>query len=104
MSDQEQFTVICRFPGWEQDGHKFGAFGRKYLVTTGILQFPDWPDDDQRWLRYDDLKPAKDAFKAQFAATIGHEFDGEILFVERSDFTVLTPTQAIQDTGGADAK
>ncbi len=91
MSNEMQWQVICRFPGWEQNGHTSPAYGVEYLITTGIIA--EAPENDEDWLNYDPQQIIVDEFKKQYEKTIGKKFNGEVLFVRQSDFVILESTR-----------
>ena len=92
MKNNEQYIIIVRYPEWEQtfggETHKYSAFGVKYLFDTGIHQFPEWEEDDERWLRYDPLDTIKSEFIEWYVANISADFKGEILFIEPVDIVI----------------
>lgn len=92
MSDEQQFYITVRFPGWEQeiDGkvHKFKPFAVRYLFITDVIPFPDWPEEDERWLRYSDEQEVVKRFVIWYQLHIKQDFDGEVLFVEPAQVTI----------------
>jgi hypothetical protein len=99
MSDEQQFLITVRFPAWTQEAdgqiHKFSAFGVKYLLITGVIPYPDWPEDDERWFTHDESKEVAKRFVSWYKANIKDEFNGEILFIEPADFTIANTKEQL---------
>ncbi len=72
MNDKIQLVVTCRFAPWSQGENNYPAFGHKYLITVPC-----------------ECENAEEIFKELFISKIGHEFDGEILFMEEVDYCIL---------------
>jgi hypothetical protein len=72
MNDKIQLVITCRFAPWSQGENKYPAFGHKYLITVPLM-----------------TENVEGIFKELFKEKIGHEFDGEILFVEEVDYCSL---------------
>lgn len=92
MNNKEQYIITVRFPEWEQtfEGqiHKYPGFGVRYLLITPLHPEPDWPDDDERWFTYNPLNQVKEDFINWYKANIKKEFDGEVLFIEQSNYVI----------------
>lgn len=89
MSNEERYIITCRFPSWRLGEKEYSPFGVKYLIRTGVMGFPEWADDDERWLTYDPDTPILEEFKKQYFASMGRVFKGEVLFIEQTDVVVL---------------
>jgi len=102
MSYGQQFVITVRFPEWSQDDfedpqkvHKYPPFGVKYLFTMGIIPLPEWEEDDKRWFSYSEERIVADEFKKAYKAKIKQEFDGDILFIEPSQYVSI---KAVEET------
>lgn len=92
MSDHEYWLVTVRFPGWVDGDKTFDAYGVRYLVKTGVIACPyDEDDDSEAALFWTPESMVLDEFSEQWKQTIGGAFDGDILFVEPFQVTILSP-------------
>lgn len=96
MTDKNQVIITVRFPAWEQDGHKFSAFGIKYLFTMPLIPFPDWKEDDERWFDYNEDKIVAATFKKAYEATMKQDFNGEILFIENASLVSMKSDEVVE--------
>ena len=81
MADHIQFLITVRF--------RIGAaIGIRYLFTTDIIPYPDWPDNDDRWMQYSEEAEVVKRFKEWYDKNMDRAFDGEILFVEQVNYVV----------------
>ena len=81
MSNEMQFLITVRF-------RLGGVVGIRYLFTTDIIPYPDWPDNDERWLQYSEEAEVVKRFKEWYNTNMDREFDGEILFVEPTNYVL----------------
>lgn len=77
MSDKQQFIIYV----------DFGDYTYKYLFVTHVIPYPDWAEDDKRWLTYDERGEAVNRFKGWFAKHIG-SFTGKVVLVETGDYVI----------------
>lgn len=103
MSNEQQFVITVRFPEWAQDDfedpnkvHKYPPFGVKYLFTMGVIPYPDWEAEDERWMWYSEERIVAEQFKRAYKATIKKDFDGDILFIEPSRYVNLKAAEEDQ--------
>lgn len=89
MNDEEQFVTTACYPKWEREDfedkdkvHKYPPYGSKYLFTTGLVPEPEWPEDDERWLRWNPETVISTRFTKWYEVKFDRAFDGEILFTE----------------------
>lgn len=68
---------------------KYPPYGIKYLLTMPVIPYPEWAEDDERWFTYSEEDVVAESFKKAFEKTIGKKFDGDILFIEQSNFVPL---------------
>lgn len=99
MNNQAKFLITVRYPEWEMDvpkmkdgeatgdveTQKFPPFGVKYLFVTGLIEYPDWKQDDKRWASFNPDNIVIDRFKKWAKVRMKKDFDGDILFVEPCD-------------------
>ncbi|PKM88410.1 hypothetical protein CVU83_01720 [Candidatus Falkowbacteria bacterium HGW-Falkowbacteria-2] len=65
--------VTCRFPEWGNDGDKkYPAFGVKYVIEVPI-----------------ECEDVAAVFQEKYKERIKQDFNGEILFIEEFDCTIL---------------
>lgn len=81
MSDEEKFIITVRFPAKK-------PYGIKYLFVTGIIPFPEWPNEDPRWMEYTPMDEVVKRFIDWYKGKIKPDFDGEVLFVEPAEFVI----------------
>jgi len=72
MNNTIKILITCRFAPWFQLDEQYPAYGVKY-----ILDIPIYCEDAELF------------FKEKYKNTIGKEFEGEVLFTEELDATIL---------------
>lgn len=77
MSDKQQFLIYV----------DFGEYTYKYLFITGLIPYPEWPEDDERWLTYDERGEAVERFKLWAEKHISG-LSGKVVLVESCDYVV----------------
>lgn len=91
MNDKTKYLITVRFPAWGYpDGKRdeYPAFGVRYLIEV-----PNEIAYKEEEITED---PVLTFFKEQYKQTIGRgekEFNGEILFVEEFNCTILPTTK-----------
>lgn len=89
MKENSTYLITVRFPGWVEGDHTFSPYGYKYLFTTQIVQFPDWPENDDRWATWSEQKVVRDRFAHWYKQKVQYDFNGEILFIEPADNIIV---------------
>lgn len=77
MSDKQQFLIYV----------DFGDYTYKYLFITSVIPYPQWAEDDKRWLTFDERGEAVNRFKEWADKHIGG-MNGKVVLVEPCDYIV----------------
>lgn len=82
MNNKQQFVITV----------DFGDYAYRYLFITYIIPYPDWKEDDKRWMTYDESEEVISRFKVWADKHIGG-LNGKVIFVEPCNYVVADGTK-----------